>query len=36
MLYKKKLVTDVEKLVTDFEHFTITHPHTILGVYECG
>ena len=29
MLYKKKLVTDGEKLVTDFEQFSFTHSHSI-------
>ena len=29
MLYKKKLVSDDKKLVSDFEQFTITHPHSI-------
>ena len=33
MLCKKKLVSDGEKLVSDFEQFSFTHPHTIHTQY---
>ena len=32
MIYKK-LVSDGEKLVSDFEQFSFTHPHTIHTLY---
>ena len=33
MFYKEKLVSDGEKSVSDFEHFTITHPHSFHTSY---
>ena len=33
MIYKKKLVSDGEKLVSDFEQFSNIHPHTFQTLF---